>query len=269
MIGTIQSIWRHPVKGFTPEPLDEATLAAGACFPCDRLYAVEDGPSGFDPQSPRHISKQKFTVLAKIPAVARIRTTYDEGSGVLTARLEDGPPLQAQLTRPAGREAFAAWLADIPGDDIRGPLKVLPAPGAHRFMDDEGGFVSIVNLASVRDFEARIGQPVDPRRFRANLYAEGWPAWAENEAAAAAICLGGAEATVFKPIVRCMATHVDPETGERDIDLVGELFKTYRHTFCGIYVSVSRGGRVRRGDRISLGEPQSAEERGRLSRIDA
>lgn len=260
MIGTVQSIWRHPVKGFTPEPLEEAVLAAGACFPCDRLYAVEDGPSGFDPQAPRHISKQKFTVLAKIPAVARIRTAYDEASGVLTARLDDGPPLQAQLTRPAGREAFAAWLAATLGDDIRGPLKVLPAPGPHRFMDDEGGFVSIVNLASVRDFEARLGRPVDPRRFRANLYVEGWPAWAENDVPGGALRLGAAEAVVFKPIVRCMATHVDPDTGERDIDLVGELFKAYRHTFCGIYVSVTRGGKLRQGDAISLGEAEAADQ---------
>jgi len=269
MIGTLQSLWRHPVKGFTPEALDEAVLAAGACFPCDRLYAVEDGPSGFDPQAPRHISKQKFTVLAKIPAVARIRTAYDDTSGVLTASLEDGAPLRARLTVRAGRDAFAAWLAEVLGDDVRGPLKVLPAPGAHRFMDDEGGFVSIVNLASVRDFAARIGRPVDPRRFRANLYVEGWPAWVENEAPGAAIGLGAAEATVFKPIVRCMATHVDPDTGERDLDLVGALFKTYGHTFCGVYVSIAKGGRVRRGDPISLGERHAADGRSGLDRVGA
>jgi len=239
MIGQIQSIWRHPVKGFTPEPLDQALLAAGACFPCDRLYAVEDGPSGFDPTAAQHVSKQKFTVLAKIPAVARIRTAYDEASGVLTASLDDKPPVRAKLTQDEGRQTFAAWLTDALGDEARGPLKVLEAPAAHRFMDDVGGFVSVVNLASVRDFEARIGQVVDPRRFRANLYVEGWPAWVENEAPGAKIRLGAAEAEVFKPIVRCMATHVDPETGERDIDLVGSLYRTYGHTFCGVYLSVT------------------------------
>lgn len=258
MIGTIQSIWRHPVKGFTPEPLQAVTLSAGRCFPCDRLYAVEDGPSGFDPAAPKHISKQKFTVLAKIPSVAKIRTAYDEASGVMTASFEDGPQVRADLTRPDGREAFAAWLTGVLAEDIRGPLRVLPAPGAHRFMDDEGGFVSIVNLASVRDFEARIGRPVDPRRFRANLYVEGWPAWVENQAPAAAVRIGAAEAQVFKPIVRCMATHVDPDTGERDLDLVGALYKTYGHTFCGVYLSVTKDGTVRRGDAVSLQIPPAA-----------
>ncbi len=252
MAGTIQSIWRHPVKGFTPEPVQAAVLAAGACFPCDRLYAVEDGPSGFDPLTPRHISKQKFTVLAKMPAVARIRTAYDEGSGVLTASLDGGPAFRAVLTFDEGRQAFAAWLSQVLGEDAKGPLKVLPAPGAHRFMDDEQGFVSIVNLASVRDLGARISRSLDPRRFRANLYVEGWPPWAENEASGRVLRLGEAEARVSKPIVRCTATHVDPATGERDLDLVRALYDAYGHTHCGIYLSILTGGRVAAGDMVSL-----------------
>ena len=74
MTGQLASLWRHPVKGFTPERLGVATLQTGAYFPCDRIFAVEDGPSGFDPDAPAWISKQKFTVLAKIAKVARART---------------------------------------------------------------------------------------------------------------------------------------------------------------------------------------------------
>ena len=143
------------------------------------------------------------------------------------------------------------------GDQLSGPLKVLPVPGAHRFMDDEAGFVSIVNLASVRDLEARLGRRVDPRRFRANLYVEGWPAWIENDASDWRVSLGGAEARVVKPIVRCMATHVDPDTGERDIDLVRALFDNYGKTFCGIYLTVTRGGRIARGDGVRLIDERS------------
>src|SRR5690606_34992030 len=63
MTGHIAALYRHPVKGFPPERLGQADLTAGERFPCDRLYAVENGPSGFDPAAPGHISKQKFTVL--------------------------------------------------------------------------------------------------------------------------------------------------------------------------------------------------------------
>jgi uncharacterized protein YcbX len=251
--GSVQSIWRHPVKGFTPEPLDAVVLAAGLCFPADRLYAVEDGPSGFDAAAPRHISKQKFTVLAKIAAVARIGTRYDEASGVLEAALEGWPPLRASLGEAEGRAAFAAWLAEVLGDEVRGPLKVLPAPGDHRFMDDVEGHVSIINLASLRDLERRVGRPVDPRRFRANLYVEGWPAWVENGDGGGRVRLGEIKAEIVKPIPRCVATHVDPDTGDRDIDVVRALFDAYGHTNCGVYVSVLRGGRLKVGEPAVLG----------------
>jgi len=252
MDGYIQSLWRHPVKGFTPESLTTAELSANACFPCDRLYAVEDGPSGFDPAAPVHISKQKFTVLAKIAAVARIRTAYDDTTGELEARFDDHELLRARLTEETGRVAFAAWLTDALGEDIGGALKVLQAPQEHRFMDAPEGFVSIVNLASVRDLSEKIGRRLDPRRFRANLYVENWPAWIENDASGGSITMGGAEATVLKPIVRCVATHVDPDSGEKDIDVVRSLYETYGHRYCGIYVKVLRGGRVSVGDEVAM-----------------
>jgi uncharacterized protein YcbX len=252
MDARITSIYRHPVKGFTPERIASAQLEAGACFPCDRLYAVEDGPSGFDSEAPGHISKMKFTVLAKIPAVAKARTAYDEASGVFSATAEGRPDFAGDLRTDAGREGFEAWLADLLADDIQGPLKVIEGPGAHRFMDSKSGYVSIVNLASVRDLGERLGMALDPLRFRANLYVEGWPAWTENDLTGKTLTVGGAIAEVLKPIVRCAATHVDPTTAERDVELVKALFDNYGHMFCGIYLNVTEGGLVGEGDVVAV-----------------
>ena len=129
---------------------------------------------------------------------------------------------------------------------------MLQGPGAWRFTDHPLGHVSIINLASVRDLEAKIGRPLDPLRFRANLYVEGWPAWAENDWAGRTLTLGGATATVFKPIVRCAATHVDPATALRDIEVVKALFDHYGHTLCGLYVQTTAAGRVSEGDVLEL-----------------
>lgn len=248
----ITSLYRHPVKGFTPERLEDVTLRAGEPFPCDRLYAVEDGPSGFDPAAPQHLSKMKFTVLARIPAVANARTAYDEATATLRAGADGAPAFEGRLSDAAGREAFAAWLAALLKDDIRGPLRVLEGPGLHRFMDSKSGFVSIINLASVRDLAARIGKPVDPLRFRANVYVEGWEPWVENAWADHTLTLGGATVQGIKPIVRCAATHVNPTTAERDIDLVKALFDHYEHMLCGLYVRVLEDGRVVEGDEVVL-----------------
>lgn len=253
MTGHIAALYRHPVKGFTPEPMARAQLSAGAPFPCDRLYAVETGPSGFDPEAPAFVPKQKFAVLAALPQVARAATRYDEETQVLSASAPGLPDLSARLADEAGREALADWLTRLLGDEARGPLRVLQAPG-HRFMDHPRGDVSILNLASVRDLEQKLGREIDPLRFRANIYVEGWPPWVENQWAGASMMVGWAQAQVFKPIVRCAATDVDPATGVRDMEITKALFDHYGHMFCGVYVHVTREGAASVGDACS--QPQ-------------
>ncbi|MGE0830594.1 MAG: MOSC domain-containing protein [Hyphomonadaceae bacterium] len=251
MKGAIASIYRHPVKGFTPERLTHAMLKAGEGLAFDRVFAVEDGPSGLDAAAPDFIPKMKFTVLAKIAKIAAARTRFDDATGVLSASA-DGRAIEANLFTEAGRAAFAKWLGAFLGDEARGPLKVLPAPGAHRFFDHPQGHVSLINLASVRELEARTGRAIDPLRFRANVYVDGWPAWAEINAPAARVKLGAAEARVFKPIVRCAATHVDPETAKRDFDLVGALQREFGHAHCGAYLHVENGAVLAEGDEAEL-----------------
>ena len=120
------------------------------------------------------------------------------------------------------------------------------------FMDDEAGFVSIINLASLQALQRFIGRPVDPLRLRANLYVEGWPAWAEDALAGGAITIGQVRLKVAKTITRCVATHVDPTSGERDMELVRALFDGFGQAHCGVYASVSDGGRIAPGDLASL-----------------
>jgi len=254
MTGQVAALYRHPVKGFTPERLERVQLNAAAPFPYDRLFAVENGPSGFDAQAPVFIPKQKFAVLAAIPAVARARTRYDEATGVLHVEAPGQPDLAAPLGDAAGREAFAQWLTRLLGDEVRGPLQVVEAPG-HRFMDHPRGDVSIVNLASVRDLEQKLGQEIDPLRFRANIYVDGWPAWAENDWAGRELMVGWAQAKVFKPIVRCAAPDVDPHTAARDMEITKALYDHFGHMFCGVYVHVTREGEVAPGDACS--QPQA------------
>ena len=250
MTATIAALFRHPIKGFSPEKVKLAHLDAGKAFPGDRLYALEDGPCGFDPAAPGFIPKQRFAVLAKIAEVAKARTRLDDATGQFHASAEGMAPYVGQLTDEADRQAFANWVTALLGGAADGPLRLIDGVG-HRFLDHPLGHVSIINLASVHDLEQRLGRPLDPLRFRANLYVEGWPAWAENDWAGRLLRLGEVETTVFKPIVRCAAPGVDPTTAIRDLDIPAELFKFYGHPNCGIYVQVTRGGVVREGDAVN------------------
>lgn len=254
MEALITGLFRYPIKGFSPEALAQADLVPGRAIAQDRRWVVENGPSGFDPEAPQYIPKMKFAVLAAHPVVAAARTRV--AGTALSASAPGRPDFHGDLGADAGREGFAGWVRDLLGEDAREGVRVLQAPD-YQFLDHPAGHVSIVNLASVRDLEARIGRPVDPLRFRANLYVEGWPPWVENGWKGRNVLLGFARATVFAPIVRCAATEVDPETAKRDMPLVEHLFEQYGHRDCGIYVQVTHGGTVRVGDACSTpGEPE-------------
>src|ERR1700741_4857583 len=121
--GTLVALYRHPVKGFTPEPMDEVALAPEEGFPFDRRWAVENGPSGFDPAPPAFVPKQNFPVLASLPRVAAATPRYDEAHGVLYASAEGLAPFAGRLDAAEGRAGFAAWLGELLGEEARGPLQ--------------------------------------------------------------------------------------------------------------------------------------------------
>ncbi len=251
MKGVVASIYRHPVKGLTPEPLAAVRLEAGAYVPHDRHYAVEVGPSGFDPADPRPIPKQRFTVLARFPQLARLRTRLDDATGRFHVGDASGFGIEANLSTQEGRDALERFLQAFLGEDAPGRLRVLESPPGYRFTDHPQGYVSVINLASVRAAEAAIGQPVDPLRFRANVYVDGLAPWAEDEwVVGSSIVLGETRLSVFKPIVRCVATHVNLDTGQRDIDMVGQLREHFGRDTLGTYLSVARGGLVKVGDAL-------------------
>ena len=79
----IHSIYRYPVKGLSPEALPRIALAPGETVPGDRLYAIENGPSGFDPSAPAYLSKQHFLMPMKNERLAALRTAFDQASHVL------------------------------------------------------------------------------------------------------------------------------------------------------------------------------------------
>lgn len=262
MTGTVSALWRHPIKGFTPESVAAANLSEGGFFPCDRLFALEAGPSGFDHEAPKTISKMKFAVLARFPSVARLHTRYDEHRAVL-AVADGGDTVEFELATGAGQKALARHVeavltANEDYDPVVQPLNFLAAPEVaepFRFTDSGRGFVSFLNLNSLRDVSRRLGGPeLDPLRLRANIWVEDWAAFEDHRWDGRTLRIGedGPELEVLKPIVRCVATHVNPDTAERDVDLCTALWENYGHRDCGIYARVVKGGEVRPGDRVQL-----------------
>ena len=245
----IKAIHRYPVKGLSPEPLVRTKLSPGRTVPCDRMYAIENGPIGFDPTNPKYFPKIRFLMLMKNARLAELRTTFDETTHVLTVRSENREAARGDLRTPDGRANIERFFAEFCADELRGPPKVLQGQG-HSFSDVSKKVVSIINLASVAELENATGAPVHPLRFRGNLYVQGWPAWHEFDLLNSEIAIGSARLKVIKRIVRCAATEVDPDTGIRDLEVPRALMKNFGHVDCGVYAEVIEAGPVAIGDAV-------------------
>jgi uncharacterized protein YcbX len=247
---TVRAIYRYPVKGLSPEALPTTCLAAGATLPCDRLYAIENGPSGFDAREPKYQPKTRYLMLMRNERLARLQTRFAERDHSLSIALDGREAARGDLRTSSGCAAIEAFMADYCRDDLAGPPRLLHAPG-FSFSDVARKVVSIINLASVEALAAVIGAPVDPLRFRANLYLADWPAWQELDLVGREIAIGsGARLKAIKRIVRCAATNVDPQTGRRDLAIPDTLLRTYGHADCGIYAEVLAAGEIAVGDTV-------------------
>jgi hypothetical protein len=253
---SVVRICRYPVKGLSAEVLQRVALSPGKCLPHDRRFALAHAATRIDPERPEWLPKTNFVMLMRDEKLAQLRTRFEEHSGYLTIEREDQMLLRAQLTDAEGRERINEFFVGFLKDSVRGAPRVVEAPG-HTFSDARQKpnsttyqYVSIVNLASIAALEQEVRVPVDPIRFRANLYIEGIPAWSEFDWVDSGITVGRARLRVVSPIVRCAATAVNPSTAERDLNIPAILQKTFGHAHMGVYAEVIGGGEIVVGDSV-------------------
>ncbi len=246
----IASLYRYPVKGLSPEPLPRVVLGVGQTFPADRRYAIENGPSGFDPAAPAWLPKTHFLMLMRNERLAGLRTRFEDRTHLLTIQEDGRETARGDLETAEGRAAIEQFFAENFASDLKGPPKVLLG-GGHSFSDVARKVVSIINLSSVAAIEDAVGQPVHPLRFRANLYVSGWPAWHELELLDKTLGVGDVRLRIVKRIVRCAAVNVDPERAVRDLEIPHTLMRRFGHSDCGVYAEVIAGGAMAVGDAIA------------------
>src|SRR6266404_8294990 len=79
--------------------------------------------------------------------------------------------------------------------------------------------VSLINLASVRALEEKIGMTLNPLRFRGNIYVSGLEPWQELDWIDKEFQIGRIHVRGLARTPRCAAVNVNPDTAIRDANL--------------------------------------------------
>ena len=146
-------------------------------------------------------------------------------------------------------------------------LGVLPSvapcfapPAAMRFRAEmPGAMLQVASGPNARLLE-QLGRSRDAlqeseQRFRSNVAIEGAEAWSEQDWVGHRVRIGALEFEAVRAKTRCLATHANPSTGERDLPVMKMLLEAYaaeKPTFAIALALRGAGGAIRVGDGVSV-----------------
>ena len=218
MTARIESIYRYPVKGLSPEPLAARHAQGRRVLPRRPAVRDRERPVRLRPRRPAASAQDQVpdADAQRAPRDAahplRRRDRHARRSSRTAARRR-----AADLATKEGRLAVEAFFRRFMPNELRGPPKVLAAPRAtaSRIRAAASSRSSIwrrwrrskpcsacrcIRCASAPTSMSRAGRP-----------------GTSSTCSDREIAIGDVRLKVTKRIVRCAATNVDPDTGIRDL----------------------------------------------------
>lgn len=258
----VVALYRYPVKGFTPEACEVLTVLDEGRIAGDRVLGIRFANSGVPDDA--WSKKYEFVALVNTPGLARLHLRFDHRALRLSIGVE-GVVLVDEALDDNGRKRIAAAVENIvlkldenplSRDPERLPLRVVGDGVTPRYQDNEAGQVTLHSRESLAAVAAATGDPsLSERRFRSNIAVDGLEAWEEQSWVGRKVRIGQVCFDVVKSKVRCLATHANPETGERDLPMLTTLigaFAQEQPTFAVAMVTSGAGGQIHVGDKLSL-----------------
>jgi uncharacterized protein YcbX len=256
-IGTVESLWRYPVKSMRGEELDEVFAGFSGVYG-DRLFAFSSSASrkGF----PFLTAREQSEMLRYRP---RFRQPDKAARPINQSEAEKLPPgatplyaepgdLMLDVETPAGDTLAIDDSALIdalrPGIDERHRLTLLRS---ERALTDCRP-LSIFGVQSARKLGEEAGITVDKRRFRANIYLDLAEGFAEDKFVRRSIRIGPKViVSILERDPRCMMITLDPDTGEKEPALLKKVAQAHSG-MAGVYGAVLVEGMMRKGDSVEL-----------------
>jgi uncharacterized protein YcbX len=258
----VVALYQYPVKGLTPQSCERLSILAEGRVAGDRALAFRFADVNLP--EPAWLRKQNFAVLVNTPGLARLDARFDPESRRLRLSV-DGAVLADEWLDDDGRrrleaafEQYVAALSDNPlnGHPQRRPLRLVGDGITPRYQDNEQGQITLHSRESLASLGEALRDPMlDERRFRSNIAIEGVSAWEEQRWLGRKLRIGEVEFDVARPKTRCLATHANPRTGERDLPVMETLLRAFgqrQPTFAVALMTLGRGGEIRVGDDVKV-----------------
>jgi len=259
MIGTVESLWRYPVKSMRGEELPELFMGFAGVFG-DRCFAFKNSSArkGFpylnasaQEQMLRYRPRFRHAERALRPPNLAEATSIPPGANPANAEPDD---LLIDVVTPSG----AVLAVDDPAlkemlvDGLRGENNLALVRSDRALTDCRP--VSLISLQTIRQLEHELNTPLDKRRFRANVYLdlESDNGFAEDAMVGRKLRLGSsAVVMVLERDPRCKMISLDPETGEHNPQILRKVAEAH-DAYAGVYCAVLVEGMLTTGDSIEV-----------------
>jgi uncharacterized protein YcbX len=258
----VVALYRYPVKGFTAERCETLTVLKEGRIAGDRALAFRFADSQLPPSA--WSRKYGFAVLVNTPGLARLTARFDHAKRRLSIALGDDV-LADEALDDAGRDRLSAaierYVLELPDNPLSGhperaPLELIGDGVTPRYQDNAQGQITIHSRESLAAIASALSNTaLDEARFRSNVVIEGVREWEELEWIGRRLTIGRVELDVVKSETRCLATHANPRTGERDLPVMQTLVSAFgqtQPTFAVALMTRGEGGEIRVGDTVSV-----------------
>ncbi len=257
----VAALHRYPVKGFTPDSCSSLTVKPDGRIVGDRVLAFRMATAtpgdGWAP-------KANFVVMMNTPRLALLKLRYDDAAcrlhishnGAKLAgggRDEDG---RARLATAVSQYVLGLEESPVVGHPERLPLRLVGDGETPQFHDSREGRVTLHGRGSLASLGAALGNgALNEHRFRTNVSVDGLAPWEELGWEGRRVRIGDVRFSVVRQLVRCLATHANPVTGQRDLPVLTTLtgaFSQERPTFGISLVPDGPGGVLHVGDEVAV-----------------
>ena len=257
VIGTVESLWRYPVKSMRGEELEEMFAGYAGVYG-DRVFAFTSSlsPKGFPFFTGRDQRQMiryhaRFRNPEKAARPINLAEAESSGANPVSANASE---LMIEVETPDGKTIAIDDPALI--DNLRANIDEnhqLTLRRSDKAMTDCRP-LSIFALQSAKKLGEETGTNVDKRRFRANVYVDltNADAFAENQFVGKTLRIGSkVVVSVLERDPRCMMITLDPDTAEKTPAILKQVAQAHEG-MAGVYGAVLMEGMIRKGDSVEL-----------------